>query len=94
MNSSRKVMLKPVGKKKVVLIVNEKAYRADRVYADTCIEMGREKYKGKYAIIALEKDNMVMLRKDEYGSKEDMQTAIDVYRKDGCKVTYTALKEA
>lgn len=69
--------------------VNGHVYASDRVYVDNCIKAGKSAMKGKNAIIAIEKDKVVMLMNEAHESKEEMNKAVAEYVKEGFKV-YTA----
>ena len=80
---------KPKGNGLLALVIEKKAYEVSQKYVDAVIEIGVKKHAKQNAIIALQKNNVVMLRKDIYDKPEDMQKVIDSWRKDGYKVIYT-----
>lgn len=68
------------------VIVNESVY-----------EMGRKEYRGilkvaseqiPFGIYAVEKDGICELRKDTFGSKEELKKSVSEYAEKGFKVHY------
>jgi hypothetical protein len=55
--------------------------------------MGIKKQKGCYSVVALEKAKMFILKKDFYNDKDTLMKAIEGYRSNGYRVTYTTKEE-
>ena len=72
-----------------ILVIGDKAYQASQKYINGVIELGVKKNEKQNVIIALQKDGIVMLRKDIFKEKETLMQAVGNYIKDGYKVTYT-----
>lgn len=78
----------PDNNKMLILIVGKKTYQVSRKYATTVIELGKKVNENSNTIIALEKDGIVLLKKDKYGDKEAMLNVVKNYQSDNYKVTY------
>lgn len=71
------------------LEVNGHTYLSDRVYIDNAIRIGKESMKGKHAIIAVEKDRVVVLLSEPHKTGKELGKAKQEYIDKGFTV-YTA----
>ena len=80
--------------KLVRLIIGPKVYETTMKMALASINMASEKYteENKNAIIALEKDGMIVLRKDIYTSKEQLLDEVSKWEKGNYKCHYVLAK--
>lgn len=69
--------------------INNHAYFGDRYYIDNAIKAGKEAMKGKHAIIAVEKDRVVMLLSETHKTGKQLGIAKQEYINKGFTV-YTA----
>ena len=78
----------------VRLIIGPKVYQTTRKMAFAPISMAREKFtkENKNVIIALEKDDMIVLRKDFFASKEKLLDEVSNWKKGGYKCHYVLSK--
>lgn len=74
----------------VKLIIGEKVRTVPQSVVDVLIEVAKEKYinERKNAIVAIEKDNVVDMRKDEFKYMNDINAAIKSHEALGFKVHY------
>jgi len=75
--------------KQWLLSVNNHTYECDRKYVDTCIKIGKNAMKGKNAIIAVEKGNVIMLVNEQHNTIEALNKAKHEYINKGFKVYTT-----
>lgn len=75
------------------LVIGNKAYQASQKYINGVIELGVKKNEKQNVIIALQKDGIVMLKKDVFKKKETLMEAVAKYIQEGYKVTYTKSDE-
>lgn len=76
-----------------ILVIGDKAYQASQKYINGVIELGVKKNEKQNVIIALQKDGIVMLKKDVFKKKETLMEAVAKYIQEGYKVTYTKSDE-
>lgn len=48
----------------------------------------KKKMRGKHVILALEKDKVAMARNDEYRTREELMSAVNMWRDEGYRVIY------
>lgn len=71
------------------LEVNGHTYLSGRAYIDNVIRIGKEAMKGKHAIIAVEKERVVMLLSEPHKTAKQLSIAEQEYIDKGFTV-YTA----
>ncbi|HWT74319.1 MAG TPA: hypothetical protein VN258_06330 [Mobilitalea sp.] len=69
-----------------IISVNNHTYSADLQHVESCIRIGKEAMKGKNAIIAVKKGNIVMLLSEIYKSKQELNKTMAEYVKQGFNV--------
>ena len=72
-----------------LISINNRTYAGDRIYIDNAIKIGKEAMKGKNAIIAVEKGNVVFLLSEPHKTITELNKAKKEYIDLGFKV-YTA----
>lgn len=75
--------------KQWIISVSDHTYVGDRKYVTNAIKTGRESMKGKFAVIGLEKKNVVILVSEPHRDQDELDKAILEYEKQGFKV-YTS----
>ena len=75
--------------KEWLISINNRTYTGDRIYIDNAIKIGKEAMKGKNAIIAVEKGNVVFLLSEPHKTVKELNKARKEYIDLGFKV-YTA----
>jgi hypothetical protein len=75
--------------KEWILNINDHTYAGDRIYVDSCLNVGRDDMKGKHAIIGVEKGNVVILLSEPYRTETKMNVAMAKYIQEGFKVYHT-----
>jgi hypothetical protein len=78
-----------ITKSDYIISVNDHTYAADIQHVNACIAIGKETMKGKLAIIAVKKGNIVQLLSEVYKSKQALNQAMVEYVKQGFKVYTT-----
>jgi hypothetical protein len=69
-----------------IISVNNHTYSGERIYIDNCIKAGKEAMKGKNAIIAVEKGNIVQLLSIPHKNRAELQHDMAQYVMNGFKV--------
>lgn len=75
--------------KEWIISINDHTYAGDRIYVDNAISLGKEAMKGRNAIIAVEKGNVVLLVSEPHKSVKELNKSRKEYMDLGFKV-YTA----
>jgi hypothetical protein len=70
------------------LLVNSNLYEASQSLIDLCIKMAVDHYKTKNAILAVEKNNIVEMKRNTYKSQMDLYKVIREYTEQGFSVHY------
>lgn len=72
------------------VLLNGKAYAMSRSIVDVLIKEAKKKYKAekKNAIVAVEKNNSVEFRRDEYKNYREFSKQLKEYEANGFKVHY------
>ena len=80
--------------KPVLLVVGDKAHQVSKKMALATIGLAKDKYKKEnvHAIVAVEKHNMISLRKDVFKSKEELTKEVDSWELGGYKCYYVQAK--
>lgn len=70
------------------IIVNGNAYQGDEQYAKNCLNLAKEKFKKEKAnaIYAVEKDNIIEMKRDTFLSGALLSEASKQYTQQGFKV--------
>lgn len=70
------------------IIVNGHSYKGDEQYAKNCLNLAKEKFKKEKAnaIYAVEKDNIIEMKKETFNAPSTLGKAILNYTKQGFKV--------
>lgn len=79
--------------KMVSMVVDKKVWRVSYKMALGTINLAKEKYQGQNAIVAVEKDDTVVLQKDVYDSTNELIKAIEGWTKGGYKCYYVSKGE-
>ena len=80
--------------KLVNMVVGEKLWRCTRRMAMETINLAKQKYKKENvnAIVAVEKNGLIALRKDICKDEDDLIEEVTNWKKGGYKVYYTISK--
>lgn len=70
----------------VMVLINNHAYRMSRDKAKKMINMIKKEKKGTNTILAIEKDNIFEMRKDNFNCANDLLSATQIWLKKGYKV--------
>lgn len=73
----------------MILQINDHVYSTGEKHVANVLEAARYALKGKLAIYALVKGDVVECKKDVYPSKRAMQSAVKCYKAKGFKVFHT-----
>lgn len=76
--------------KLVSMVVGKKVWQVSYKMALGTINLAKEKYQGQSAIVAVEKDDTVVLQKDVFDNTEEFIKAIEGWTKGGYKCYYTS----
>lgn len=66
-----------------ILMLNGNIYELNRTTVDTCLRMAKGSFKKQNAIVAVEKDDVVDMKRDVFISKPLMDIAIKEYEAQG-----------
>jgi hypothetical protein len=75
--------------KEWLISINNHTYAGDRIYVDNAIKAGKEAMRGRNAIVAVEKGNVVFLLSEPHKTIKELNKARKEYIDLGFKV-YTA----
>ena len=80
--------------KQVLLIVDKKGYQTTKKMALATINLAKSKYEkeNKHAIVAVEKHNMVTMRRDVFKSSEQLLNEVNGWERGGFKCYYVQAK--
>ena len=75
----------------IKVIIDKKIWEMSKKQLKCIIEMAKQKYEkeNKYAIVAVSKDGIATLLKDEFNSYEMMKSAVLSWEKSGYECYYT-----
>lgn len=68
------------------ITVNGHAYETTRIYVDSCIDLAKESMKGKNAVVAVEKDRVIMTVNQPHKTAKQLSKTVTEYINMGYKV--------
>lgn len=76
----------------VKVLIGKKVWEMSIKQSKAIIEMAKQKYKGKNAIVAVQKGDYITLLKDVFDSSESLEKAIKDWEESGYKCEYIKVK--